>query len=90
MRASAYIKKRKKTDAEFVKEYDSGLSDLKLACLLKEARKEACMTQEELAEKIGTKRSAISRMERHATDIKVSTLEKIAHALGRQISINFS
>jgi len=40
------------------------------------------MTQEELAQRLKTKKTAISRIENHAEDIKLSTLEKVAHALG--------
>lgn len=39
---------------------------------------------------IDTKKSAISRMERHAQDIRVSTLEKIAAALGKKLTIKIS
>jgi DNA-binding XRE family transcriptional regulator len=42
--------------------------------MLKETRKEANMTQEQLAEKIGTKKSYISRLENGKCDIQLSTL----------------
>ena len=45
------------------------------------------MTQEPLAKKINTKKTAISRIENHAEDIKLSTLEKIVQALDRKINI---
>jgi len=90
VKATDYIKNRKATDIKFAENYDTGFTDFKVMYALKAARLEAGLTQEELAEKIGTKRSAISRMEKHATDIKLSTLEKIATALGKKISIQFS
>ena len=43
------------------------------------------MTQEELANLVNTKKTAISRIENHAEDIRLSTLEKIAHALDKEI-----
>jgi len=53
---------------------------------LKEARKEANITQEELAEKIGTKKSYISRLENGKVDIQRSTLLKnFEIGLGRHI-----
>jgi transcriptional regulator with XRE-family HTH domain len=56
--------------------------------MLKEARKEAKMTQEQLAEKIGTKKSYISRLENGKCDIQLSTLYKIFESgLGRQINL---
>lgn len=54
--------------------------------LIKEARKEAHMTQEVLAEKTGTKKSYISRVENGKIDIQISTLFKIfEEGLGRRL-----
>ncbi len=56
--------------------------------MLKEARKEAKMTQEQLAEKIGTKKSYISRLENGKCDIQLSTLYRIFEfGLGKQINL---
>jgi len=49
----------------------------KLGVLLEEARLKLGMTQEELAEKCGTNKSYISRIENDASDIRLSTLMKI-------------
>ena len=55
---------------------------------LKEARKEAGMTQEQLAEKVGTKKSYISRLENGKCDIQLSTLYKIFEfGLGKRINL---
>ncbi len=82
-----YIKKRKKRDSGFAKDFDSGYEQFKIGVLLKQAREEAGLSQEELAAKLKTKKSAISRIENHAEDIKLSTLEKFAHALGKQLRL---
>jgi len=58
--------------------------------MLKEARKEAKLTQEQLAQKIGTKKSYISRLENGKCDIQLSTLYRIFEdGLGRRISLIF-
>ncbi|WP_445732136.1 helix-turn-helix transcriptional regulator [Mariniflexile sp.] len=58
--------------------------------MLKEARKEANMTQEQLAEKIGTKKSYISRLENGKCDIQLSTLYRIFEfGLGKRINLIF-
>jgi HTH-type transcriptional regulator/antitoxin HipB len=58
--------------------------------MLKEARKEANMTQEELAEKVGTKKSYISRLENGKCDIQLSTLYRIFEfGLGKKVNIVF-
>jgi HTH-type transcriptional regulator / antitoxin HipB len=56
--------------------------------MIKDARKEAHITQEELARKTGTKKSYISRVENGKIDIQVSTLFKIfEEGLGRKIGL---
>jgi HTH-type transcriptional regulator/antitoxin HipB len=58
--------------------------------MLKEALKEANMTQEELAEKVGTKKSYISRLENGKCDIQLSTLYRIFEfGLGKKVNIVF-
>lgn len=58
--------------------------------MLKEARKEANLTQEQLAEKVGTKKSYISRLENGKCDIQLSTLYRIfEYGLGKKVSLVF-
>lgn len=55
--------------------------------LIKEAREEANMTQEELSDKADVSRSIINGLETgRATETKVSTLQKIAKALNLTIN----
>jgi ribosome-binding protein aMBF1 (putative translation factor) len=83
-----YIDDRKKRDPEFAENYDKGFQDFKLGVMLRQAREDAGLTQEELAIRISTKKTAISRIENHAEDMKLSTLEKFANALGKQLTIS--
>jgi len=53
-------------------------------------REKSGFTQEELANKLDTKKSAISRMENHAEDIRLSTLEKYARVLGMKLQISIA
>jgi DNA-binding XRE family transcriptional regulator len=85
-----YIKKRKSNDAEFAKGFDSGYEQFKIGVMLKQAREEAGITQEELAHSLHTKKTAISRIENHAEDIKLSTLEKFANALGKNLRLEIA
>jgi len=82
-----YVAKRKDRDQVFAKDYEAGYQEFKIGVMLKTAREEAGLTQEQLAEKLHTKKTAISRMENHAEDIKLSTLEKFAEALGKTLRI---
>jgi DNA-binding XRE family transcriptional regulator len=83
-----YIKSRKKTDPEFVTGFDEGYRDFKIGVILRQAREEAGLTQEELADRVGTQKTAISRIENHAEDIKLSTIQKVAKALGKNLEIS--
>ena len=58
--------------------------------MLKQARKEEKMTQEQLAEKAGTKKSYISKLENAKGNIQLSTLIRIFETgLGRRIGFTF-
>jgi len=57
--------------------------------LIKEERKNAKMTQEQLADKIGAKKSFISRIENGKTDIQLSTLYRLLEiGLGKTVEVS--
>lgn len=58
-----------------------------LAETLKEERIRAGLTQEQLAERIGTKKTYISRLENGKSDVQLSTLFRIFEGLGRRVSL---
>lgn len=68
-------------------EFDRETEAFCLAQTLKEERKRAGLTQEELAEKIGTKKTYISRLENGKADIQLGTLFRIFEGLGRRVSL---
>jgi DNA-binding XRE family transcriptional regulator len=82
-----YIEMRKKSNPEFAKDFEAGYKDFRIGLLLKQARVEAGLTQEEVAKRLHTRKSAISRIENHADDIKLSTLKKFAQAVGKELSL---
>ncbi|MHB8854338.1 MAG: helix-turn-helix domain-containing protein [Ignavibacteriaceae bacterium] len=59
--------------------YEQGFEAFKLGVMLQEMRKKNNMTQEQLAEKCGTTKTYISRIENDASDIRLSTLMRIIH-----------
>lgn len=85
-----YIKERKKKDRRFAEGYDEGYEEFKIGVMLRQARKAAGLTQEELARRLKTKKTAISRIENHAADIKLSTLERVAEALGKKLEVKIA
>ena len=69
-----YIQKRVENDSEFAENLEEGYADFKIGVILRQAREEAGLTQEEVARRLKTKKSAISRIENHADDVRLSTL----------------
>ncbi|MEO1627010.1 MAG: helix-turn-helix transcriptional regulator [Bacteroidota bacterium] len=61
---------------------------IQLGHLIRQARKEAGLTQQELAERSGTSKHYISRLENDKSDIELLTLKKIIEAgLGKTLKI---
>ncbi len=82
-----YKQTRMKQDPEFWVGYEERLETFKLGTLLKQARLDAGLTQEQIAKRLKTTKSVVSRMENHSTDIRLSTLDKFAKAVGRKIHV---
>jgi len=71
-------------------EYEEGAQMFIVSEMLKEARKEANMTQEQLAERAGTKKSYISKIENARGNIQLSTLIRIFEkGLNKKIGLTF-
>ncbi len=85
-----YVNERKERDAAFAKDFDTGYEQFKIGVMLKQARLEAGITQQELATRLYTKKTAVSRIENHAEDIKLSTLEKFAEAIGKRLMLKIA
>ena len=84
-----HIEERKNKSKFFADNFDSGYEEFKIGVMLKTARKNAGLTQVDIANKLHTNKTAISRIENHAEDIKLSTLEKYAQALNLHLKVKF-
>lgn len=58
-------------------ELESGYENFKFGFLIQEARLEKGMTQEQLASKVGTTKSYISKIENNVKEVRISTLQRI-------------
>lgn len=85
-----YIRERKKKDRRFAEGFEEGYEQFKVGVMLRHARESAGLTQEDLARRLKTKKTAISRIENHAEDIKLSTLERVAVALGKKLQVSIA
>ena len=82
-----YTQSRAARDPEFAEGLEAGYEELKIGALLRKARERAGITQEEVAERLETKKSAISRIENSTGSIRLSTLERYARAIGWRLSL---
>ncbi len=85
-----YINKRRASDKKFDKNYEEGYTDFKVSVVLRALREEAGLTQEELANKMHTQKSAISRIENKSEDIRMSTLLRFAAVFGKHVQISIA
>ena len=79
------IARLKAEDPEFAESYERGYQAFRLGAMLQLAREDAGMTQEQVAQRLGTRKSAISRIENNAGDLRLSTLQRYAEAVGREL-----
>ena len=82
-----YINKRKRKSKYLDENFEDRYETFKIGMLLKKAREEAGITQDEIAKKLKTKKSAISRIENHSEDIRLSTLKNYVEALGKKLQL---
>jgi len=69
-------------------QFENGYENFKIGFLLQQARIEKRLTQEELAVKVGTSKSYISRIENNVKEVRISTLQKIIESgLGGQLKL---
>ena len=70
-------------------ELKEGYEQFKLGAMIHDARLEKGMTQEQLAEKCGTTKSYISRIENNVKEVRISTLQKIVElGFGGQLHLS--
>jgi len=72
-------------------ELEAGYESFKIGALLHEARLEKGLTQEELAERVGTTKSYISKIENDIKEVRISTLQKIVKVgLGGRVKLSIT
>jgi HTH-type transcriptional regulator / antitoxin HipB len=69
--------------------FEKGYEEFKLGVLLQQARLDKGLTQEQLAEKVGTNKGYISRVENNIKDVRISTLQRIVEVgLGGHLQVS--
>lgn len=83
------LKERALQNPDVRREYEALADEFEFIDTLLKMRASAGLTQEDLARRMGTNKSNISRLEKGGTNPSWGTLKKYAHACGFELSINF-
>ena len=83
-----YIKEQLK-NPEFAEEYDALGEEYEVVRQIIRARIAAGLTQKDLAERIGTRQSNVSRIENGNSNPSIATLKRIAEATGTKLQVSF-
>lgn len=86
----ADLRKRLLENPEVRTEYAQADAEFSLIEAMITARRDARLTQAELAQKIGTTQSAIARLEAGRVSPSITTLRRYAEATGHQLRVSFS
>ncbi|MBI2404714.1 helix-turn-helix transcriptional regulator [Candidatus Gottesmanbacteria bacterium] len=89
MKTHAEFKKELMADPEFKRAYDALEPEYTIIRAVIEKRLKKKLSQKELAQKMGTRQSAISRLESGTANPSLRFLQKLASALGTRLMISF-
>ena len=85
-----FLRKKMAGDPIFKKEFEEGYDEFMIGAMIASARQKAGLTQEELARKAHTTKSAICRWERQPSNIRIGNLQRIAKALGLHLHVKLA
>jgi DNA-binding XRE family transcriptional regulator len=83
-----YVLKRMENDALYAARYETEYECFKAGLVLKMLRLQGGMTQEDFAGKMNMKTGAVSRMENHAEEMRLSALIKAAELFGKKLLVS--
>ena len=86
---NGYIQERDEREPGFREQVENEYEKLRIGERIRRLRVEQGMSQEELARKLHTTKSAVSRMENHAESVRLETLEKVASVFNKTLTILF-
>lgn len=76
-------------DPAFMREYEALEEEFALSTALLKARADAGLTQEALAQRMGTTQSVVARLEGGRSKPSTTTLAKFAEATGTRLKVSF-
>ena len=86
---NGYIQERDKREPGFREQVEIEYEKLGIGERIRRLRAEHGMSQDELARKLHTTKSAVSRLENHAESVRLETLEKVASVFNKTLTVLF-
>lgn len=83
------IRRRAAKSPGFETMVEKELAEMRIGLAIKDLRQKNGMTQEQLAQRLKTTKSAVSRLENRSGGARLETLAKIAHTFGKELVIRF-
>ena len=83
------IRRRVAKSPRFAAMVEKELAELRIGLAIRELRQKHGMTQEQLARRLKTTKSAVSRLENRSGGARLETLEKIALTFGKELVVTF-
>jgi ribosome-binding protein aMBF1 (putative translation factor) len=84
-----YINKKEAEYPGFKTKVNKEYCNLRIGEIIRQLRLSQGMTQEELAEKLSTTKSAVSRLENHSESVRLATIEKVAQVFNKKLVLDF-
>ncbi len=84
-----YINRKEAESPGLKEEIERELKSLRIGEEIRAMRIASGMTQDELAKKLSTTKSAISRLENHSSSMRLSTIEKVAKVFDKKVMVSF-
>ena len=84
-----YIDIRETNSPGFKTKVDEEYQNLRIGELIRQLRISQGMTQEELAKRLSTTKSAVSRLENHSESVRLATIEKAAEVFNKKLVLVF-
>lgn len=84
-----YINKKEAQTFGFKDKIEEEYKNLRIGEIIRQLRLSEGMTQEELAKKLSTTKSAVSRLENHSESVRLSTIEKVARVFNKKLILEF-
>ena len=84
-----YINEKETESPGFKIKFEEEYRNLRIGEIIRQLRLSQGMTQEELAKRLSTTKSAVSRLENHSESVRLATIEKVAQVFNKKLVLDF-